>query len=151
MRIRVHRVFQKILCVDVVLWINRGNVELSHSSYDSLDAIQNVFVDGQAVEAKLLWCIAVLVDDLHLLDDRRFTAFSGTCSYTINRTIIWVGLEPSRGFPQVMPTGETNPIKGSCIPSVTSSNPLLALHRWPDFVSSSPLPHHCLYSGRHPS
>ena len=46
------------------------NFKLSHSSYQGFDAIEDILVDGESVQPKLLVCIAILMDNLHLLDNR---------------------------------------------------------------------------------
>ncbi len=60
------------------------DIELPHGSDKSFDAVQYVFVDGEAVEPEFLRGVAILMDNLHLLHDRGFAAFSGSCGYEIS-------------------------------------------------------------------
>jgi hypothetical protein len=62
-----------------VAWILTRNVELSHGANKGFGAVDDVLVDGQAVHGKLLLRVAVLVYNLHLLDNSRLAALSGTC------------------------------------------------------------------------
>ncbi len=60
------------------------DIELTHGSDESFDAVKYIFVDGKAVEAEFLRGVAVLMDNFHLLHDCRFAAFSGTCGHEVN-------------------------------------------------------------------
>lgn len=84
MRIRVHDVFQKEFRIIIVLRIDRADIKLGHGSNESLDAIEYIFVDGEAVEPEFLWGVAVLMDNFHLLHDCRLAAFSGTCQDAVS-------------------------------------------------------------------
>lgn len=67
MGIRVHNKFQKEIRVLDVFGIDRLDIELAHGSYESLDAIQDIFVDGETIETEFLSGVAILMDDFHLL------------------------------------------------------------------------------------
>ena len=54
------------------------DVELLHGSYQGFYTIKHVLVDCESVQAKFLVGVAVLMDDLHLLDNCRFAAFPGS-------------------------------------------------------------------------
>lgn len=69
MWIRVHLVFQQIIAIAVVLRIYRLDLKLSHGTYQRFGTIQNVLVYCQTVQCQLVLGVAVLVYDLHLLDN----------------------------------------------------------------------------------
>lgn len=62
----------------IVPGVPRFDIKLPHSSYESFGTVQHVLVDGKAVEGKLIFGVTILVDNLHLLDYRGFTAFART-------------------------------------------------------------------------
>lgn len=56
-----------------------GNeTELVVGFYERLGAIEQILVDRQTVHGEFLHGIAILMDDFHLLDNRRLATFSGT-------------------------------------------------------------------------
>lgn len=55
-----------------------GYVELLHCADESFGAINDVLVDGMPVKAQFVDTVAVLVDDLHLLDNSRLSALART-------------------------------------------------------------------------
>lgn len=77
--IGIHGVLQQVLAVLVVLGVLAVDVELAHGAYQGLCAVDDVLVDGEAVHGELLLRVAILVDDLHLLDDGRLAALAGAC------------------------------------------------------------------------
>jgi hypothetical protein len=79
-RVRVDGVLDEVVAVLVVARDLGLDLELAHGANEGLRAVDDVLVDGQAVHGQLLLCVAILVDDLHLLDDGRFAAFAGACS-----------------------------------------------------------------------
>lgn len=70
MRVWVDLVVQEIVAVVSIVWVPRFYIELSHCSYQGLGAIQDVLVYRQPVQGQLIFCVPVLVDDLHLFHDR---------------------------------------------------------------------------------
>ncbi len=78
MGIWVHHILQKVIGIVIVLGISRFDIKLPHSSYESFGAVKHVFVDGKAIEGEFIFGVPVLVNNLHLLYYRGFTAFSGT-------------------------------------------------------------------------
>jgi hypothetical protein len=52
------------------------DVELSHGTYERLCAVYKVLEYRVAVERELVVCVAILVYNLHLLDDGALAAFS---------------------------------------------------------------------------
>lgn len=80
-RIRVDGVVDKVLAVFGVprrLW---GDFELSHSTNEGFCAINDVFVYGETVHGELFLGVAILVDNLHLLDDGGLAALSGALGW----------------------------------------------------------------------
>lgn len=55
-----------------------GYVELLHCADESFGAIDDIFVDGMPVQPQFVDAVAVLVDDLHLLDNSRLAALART-------------------------------------------------------------------------
>ena len=55
-----------------------GNVELLHGADESFGAVNDILVDGMPVKAQFVDAVAVLVDDLHLLDNSRLAALART-------------------------------------------------------------------------
>jgi hypothetical protein len=55
-----------------------SDVELLHGTDEGFGAINDILVDGMPVEAQFVDAVAVLVDDLHLLDNGRLAALTGT-------------------------------------------------------------------------
>jgi len=55
------------------------DIELSHGADQGLCAVDHVFEYGMAIERELVVCVAILVYNLHLLDDGAFAAFSRAC------------------------------------------------------------------------
>jgi hypothetical protein len=70
------------------------DLELAHCANEGLCAVDDVLVDGEAVHGELLLRIAVLVDDLHLLDDGRLAALAGAC-----RALACTRSRPGGGLP----------------------------------------------------
>jgi len=60
------------------------DVELSHGADQGLCAVDHVLEYSMAVERELVVCVAILVYDLHLLDDGAFAAFSGACERSVS-------------------------------------------------------------------
>lgn len=54
------------------------DVELVHGADQPLGALEEVFVDGDAVHGQFLDGVSILVDDLHLFHDCRLAALSGS-------------------------------------------------------------------------
>jgi hypothetical protein len=85
--VRVDGVLDQVVAVLVVarrLWLY---LELSHCADEGLCAVDDVLVDGEAVHGELLLRVAVLMDDLHLLDNGRLAALTGACrglAFTVN-------------------------------------------------------------------
>lgn len=52
--------------------------KLPHSSYESFGTVQHILVDGKAVEGKLIFGVAILVDNLHLFNNCGLSAFART-------------------------------------------------------------------------
>lgn len=57
------------------LW---SDVELLHGTDECFGAVNDIFVDGMPVETQFVDAVAVLVDDLHLLDNGRLAALTRT-------------------------------------------------------------------------
>jgi hypothetical protein len=55
------------------------DLELAHGANEGFGAVDDVLVDGEAVHGELFLGVAVLVDDLHLLDNGRLAALAGAC------------------------------------------------------------------------
>lgn len=55
----------------------RFEVELFVGSDEGPSGFKEVFIHSRAIHGELFNCVAILVDDLHLFDNRRFAAFSG--------------------------------------------------------------------------
>ncbi len=73
----VNLVFQEVVRVIVVLGVAGVYLKLSHCSYEGFSAVENVLVDGEAVEGQFVFGVSILMDDFHLLYDRRLATFSG--------------------------------------------------------------------------
>lgn len=67
----------KLAVLDILrdLW---GDVELLHGADKGFCAINDVFVNGMPVQTQFVYTVAILVDDLHLLDNSRLSALAGT-------------------------------------------------------------------------
>ena len=77
--VRVDSVVDEVVAVLVVagdFWLD---LELPHGANEGFCAIDDVLVYGQTVHGELLLCVAVLVDDFHLLDNGRLAAFARSC------------------------------------------------------------------------
>lgn len=86
-----------------------GYVELLHCADESFGAIDDIFVDGMPVQAQFVDAVAVLVDNLHLLDNSRLAALART--FAQDRLAGYV----VRTAPRL-----TYPAAGSCTRAVTS-------------------------------
>lgn len=75
----VDGVVDEVVAVFVVAGRLGLYLELPHGADERLCAIDDVLIDGEAVHGELLLRVAILVDDLHLLDDGRLAALSGAC------------------------------------------------------------------------
>lgn len=60
------------------------DVELSHGTNQRLCAVDHVFEYSMAVERELVVCVAILVYNLHLLDDGAFAALSRACERSVS-------------------------------------------------------------------
>ena len=76
----IHGVFDEVIAVLVVAGYLGLDLELPHGADEGFRAVDDVLVYRQAVHGELLLCVAVLVDDLHLLDNGRLAALARTCS-----------------------------------------------------------------------
>jgi hypothetical protein len=74
------------------------DLELAHCADEGLCAVDDVLVDSEAVHGELLLGVAVLVDDLHLLDDGRLATLTGACRALacLSRSLCGGGLPSSR-------------------------------------------------------
>lgn len=63
-------VVEDALCAGAVVGVGAVHAELAHGEDDVVRALEEVAEDGGAVGHELGLGVAVLVDDLHLLDDR---------------------------------------------------------------------------------
>lgn len=54
-------------------------VELFVGTDEGSGGFKEVFIHGRAIHGEFFNCVAILMDDLHLFDNRRFAAFSGAC------------------------------------------------------------------------
>ena len=79
MGIRIHHVFQEVIGIVIVSGISWFDLKLPHCSYESFGAVQHIFVDGETIEGEFIFCVTILMNNLHLLYYRGFAAFSGTC------------------------------------------------------------------------
>jgi hypothetical protein len=77
--IGVDSVVDKVVAELVVARRLGLDLELAHCADEGLCTVDDVLVDGEAVHGELLLGVAVLVDNLHLLDDGRFAALAGAC------------------------------------------------------------------------
>jgi hypothetical protein len=59
-----------------------SNVELLHGAYEGFGAVNDILVDGMPVKAQFVDAVAVLVDDLHLLDNSRLAALTRTFAHS---------------------------------------------------------------------
>jgi hypothetical protein len=109
-----------------------SNVELLHGAYEGFGAVNDILVDGMPVKAQFVDTVAVLVDDLHLLDNSRLAALTRTFAH--NGSVDDVDRKAS---------GRTYLATRSCTRAVASSSLLQGLDQWPDSFSSDlrrPLP-----------
>lgn len=79
LRIRVDRVLHDIFAVLLVLSILHFDLELPHRAYQRFRAVDDVLVDGMPVQHELVLRVAILVNDLHLLDDGALPTLPGPC------------------------------------------------------------------------
>lgn len=75
----VDGVLDEVVAVFIVAGDLGLDLELAHGADEGFCAVDDVLVDGQAVHGELLLGVTVLVDDLHLLDNGRLSAFAGAC------------------------------------------------------------------------
>ncbi len=68
MWIWVYLIFQEVVGKLVILGIDRLDFELAHSPNESFGAVEHIFVYGEAVEGEFIPCVAILMDNFHLLD-----------------------------------------------------------------------------------
>ena len=77
-RIWIHRVFHNEVAILIVFGVLDSNLKLSHRANQCLRAVNHVLVDRVPVERELVHSVAILVNDLHLLDDSTLSALAGT-------------------------------------------------------------------------
>lgn len=70
MRIRIDLVVQKVVAVISVMWVPWLDIELSHRSYQGFGTIQDILVYRQPIQRQLIFCVPVLMDNLHLFHNR---------------------------------------------------------------------------------
>jgi hypothetical protein len=75
----IYRVVDEVVAVFIVAGRLGLYLELSHGADEGLCAVDDVLVDGEAVHGELLLRVAILMDDLHLLDNGRLAALAGAC------------------------------------------------------------------------
>lgn len=71
----------------LVGWILDLDLKLSHCANQGFRAVDQVLVYGVAVERELIICVAILVYNLHLLDDSALAAFSRTYSRNVSTNV----------------------------------------------------------------
>lgn len=72
-------VFHEESGIRLVLFDYRFDVELSHGLDHRFCAFHQVLEHGRAVVVEFIFRIALQMNNLHLLDYRGFTTFSGSC------------------------------------------------------------------------
>jgi hypothetical protein len=77
-RVRIDSELHDELAVLNVLGDFWSDVELLHGTDEGFGAVNDILVDGMPVKAQFVDTVAVLVDDLHLLDDSRLAALTRT-------------------------------------------------------------------------
>lgn len=77
-RIWIYLILQQVVAIVVILRISRLNLELPHRTDQGLGAVDEVFVNGQAIKRQFVSCVTVLVDDFHLFDNGRLPALPRT-------------------------------------------------------------------------
>ncbi len=73
----IDAILEDSIDVFAVLWHLGFHLELAQSQYDGLRRVDEVFDDGESIEQEFVLVVAILVNDLHLLDDGGFARFSG--------------------------------------------------------------------------
>lgn len=59
-------------------------VEPSECIYKRLCAVHQVLVNGESIHSELFDCVPILMDNLHLLHDGRFSTLSRSCARTVS-------------------------------------------------------------------
>jgi hypothetical protein len=125
MWIRINLVLEKIIAERDIRGIHRLDSELPHRRDQCLGAVDQILVDGQSIESQFIHSIAILVNDLHLLHDRRLPTLAGSCAQckSIARFIM-------------QPWAATYPAGEFCIPSVDAASLLPVSDQSSDSSSS---------------
>ena len=79
MWVGVDLIFQQVISSLGVFRIHWLYFELSHGCDECFGAINDVFVDGEAVEGQFVLGVAILMDDFHLFYNRRLAALARAC------------------------------------------------------------------------
>lgn len=61
-----------------VVGVLRVHTNLSHSHDQCLGGVKNVFIDDSSEREQFVFRVTILVDNLHLFDDCRFSRFTGS-------------------------------------------------------------------------
>lgn len=61
-----------------VVGVFRVHTNLSHSHNQRLGRVKDVFIDDSSEREQFVFRVTILVDNLHLFDDCRFSRFTGS-------------------------------------------------------------------------
>lgn len=127
-RVGVDCVFEQVVAVFAVAGALGADVELSHGADEGFGAVDDVFVDGETVHGELVLGVAILVDNLHLLDNGRLAALAGALRM----------LAFTDGWQEEEAVGVSAYLaRGSCIRGADGASPPRACGRWPGCASSA--------------
>ena len=77
--VRIDLIREEVLHMIRCCRILRLYFELLHGGDEIFGAIDEIPVDGDSIHGKLVFAVSALMNDLHLLDDGRFSALSRAC------------------------------------------------------------------------
>lgn len=78
MWIWIDLVVEEIIAVLLVLWVLALYVELSHGADERFRTIDQVLVYSEAIQGEFIYCVSVLMYNLHLLHYSGLARLSGS-------------------------------------------------------------------------
>jgi hypothetical protein len=126
MRIRIDLIFHQIITKFDVCWSRRVDSKLPHSPNQSFRAIDEVLIYRGSIESKFIHGISLLMYNLHLLDNRRFSALPGSFMKVL------------AGCSIILPMCAAYPRARSCILVEVALSLPPTSYRFADYASSSP-------------